>query len=100
MSLDHFDADIYHGDPYEENSRFVLNPTRATKEIVTLPKIYWDYLDWLVEIGASMDEMIAACEEVRRDQSLSEMLVHYLYQGCQMRRDSGLSLPSWLSEVD
>jgi len=96
MGLDHFDADLYRGNPYEEKSRYVSNPTRATKEIVVLPRIYWDYLDWLIGIGASMDEMISVCEEVRRDQSLSEMLAHYLYQGCQMRREAGLPLPSWL----
>ena len=56
MGLDEIDEKIYKGDPHEMVGRFVTNAF-GVKENVIMPKFDWDYLDWLVSIGADLDEM-------------------------------------------
>jgi hypothetical protein len=96
MDVNEIDREIYKGDPYEEVSRRIHNPKLQIEETVVLPRIYFDYFYWLIEIGVDSDWMISQCEEMRREQSLSEMLCHYLYQTRQMRSEKGLSAPPWL----
>ena len=102
MGLDEIDEKIYKGDPHEMVGRFVSN-IFGVKENVIMPKLSWDYLDWLTERGADMRCKRSNSSDIQTEQPAMELgaaLMTYLSEVCDTREEMGLPQPSWLPAPD
>lgn len=95
MGLLEIRTEVYIGDPHELLGRFVVNAF-GQKESIVMPKLHWDYLDWLVSIGSDMDDYIKNCDRERGDVPLGDALQSWLYYAYESREEDGLPRPSWL----
>ena len=63
-----------------------------------MQKVFWDYLDWLLDTGAiiDLDLVLQALDHERGNRALGEALASYLYEAAEYRTDLGLPNPPWL----
>ena len=100
MGLADIDEKIYKGDPHEMVGRFINN-IFGVKENVIMPKLSWDYLDWLTERGAGdVNEVIPVIQTEQPAMELGAALMTYLSEVCDTREEMGLPQPSWLPAPD
>jgi type IV secretion system protein VirD4 len=97
MSSDDLNNIEYQGNPYELLGR-QLRHSDGTFESAVMNKIYWDYFDWLFEIGAiiSIQAMLKELDFERGNRPLGEALSSYLYEGAEHRKALGLPNPPWM----
>lgn len=98
MSLLHIHDEIYLGDPNEPLARYVKNAF-GHRESLTMPKLHWDYMDWLISIGADMDGYIIDCDHARGEVPFGDALQSWLYYAFKSREKDGLARPSWLAPL-
>lgn len=95
MGLDELHKDVYEGDPNEMLGRFITDAF-GNKQNVIMPKIHWDYFDWLLSIGADMEGIVVESDMLRENSTLGESLQFHLHQIYQHREHEGLPRPSWM----
>lgn len=95
MGLDEIHKDVYTGDPNEMLGRFITDAF-GNKQNVIMPKIHWDYFDWLLSIGADMEGIVVESDMLRETSTLGESLQFHLHQIYQHREHEGLPRPSWM----
>jgi len=97
MGLDDPRRSVYHGDPYQTLGRHLVHQD-GTREIAVMQKVFWDYLDWLLDTGAiiDLDLVLQALDHERGNRALGEALASYLYEAAEYRTDLGLPNPPWL----
>lgn len=96
MGLENIDDQFYSGDPYEQIGRHIPAGGGAV-EVIVCDKLVWDYIDWLIERGAtSMESIMAVLDEYRKDHDVSALLADYIYQSAEHRSEMGLPQPDWL----
>lgn len=96
MGLDDLRSDNYVGDPYEQQGRQLITSSNIN-ETAVMRKVFWDYLDWLIEVGAAdLPSLLATLDYERDDRPLGDTLEGYLYDCALYRRDKGFPNPTWL----
>lgn len=99
MGLDDPNSQNYFGDSEELVGRFVKNGFGVLENVI-MPKYDWDYLDWLVSMGANLSEIIKVCDEkiadFDKEADLSTKLRWWIYEAYWLREEQGLSQPPWI----
>lgn len=98
MGLEDFDFEEYPGDPNELLGRYVTD-VFGEKQNIVMPKIHWDYLDWLVSMGNDMDGYIKDCDRDRGSVPLGDALQSWLHFALEDRDEKGLPRPGWMSAL-
>jgi hypothetical protein len=86
---------------YEMVGRFISNSFGVQEKII-MPQYDWAYLDWLISIGANLQEIMLVCDttypEIKPNADLTIKLRWWLNEAYWLRKEKGLSQPPWLRD--
>lgn len=96
--IDIADDARYEGDATSERRRFVITHQRGPQS-VPMPKIHWDYFDWLASIGYDMNAYARRCSEKHPEVPLGDALQSWIYAIYEEREKEGLLRPAWMPAI-